>query len=94
MKVIALESFTEDNGTFHPYGHEFEMDDTAERAEYMELGLIREDDRLKKTIGAGQRNAEVTEDELVRRRAEKAAKDAESASSPAPSPTAGSPATE
>jgi hypothetical protein len=48
LAVIALVHFTDKNGDFHPYGHEFEMADTPERAELIERGVIREDDRRSK----------------------------------------------
>lgn len=45
MRVIAVDSFTDDSGTFHPYGHEFTMADSAERARLLQAGIIRTDDR-------------------------------------------------
>jgi hypothetical protein len=48
MRVIAVESFTDDAGDFHPYGQEFTMADTPERAELLQAGTIREDDRFRR----------------------------------------------
>lgn len=49
MRVIAVDSFTDDSGEFHPYGHEFSMADSPERERLLKAGTIREDDRRAKS---------------------------------------------
>jgi hypothetical protein len=44
--VIALTAFTDAKGVHHPYGAEFPMGDTSERAALLEKGTIRIDDRM------------------------------------------------
>lgn len=48
-RVIALSSFTDAAGEFHGYGHEFTMEDTPERAQLLDKGVIRLDDRIAAT---------------------------------------------
>lgn len=43
LRVIAVESFTDQAGELHPYGQEFTMADTPERAALLTAGTIRED---------------------------------------------------
>lgn len=52
MRVIAVESFTDDTVTppeFHPYGHEFEQKPGAKLDGWLRDGVVREDDRLAKS---------------------------------------------
>jgi hypothetical protein len=49
MRVIAVDSFTDESGEFHPYGHEFVMADSPERDRLLKAGTIREDDRRAKS---------------------------------------------
>lgn len=47
MRVIAVESFTDKSGEFHPYGHEFEMAEGKEFSDLEAKGIVRKDDRNK-----------------------------------------------
>lgn len=58
MRVIAVESFTDEKGEWHQYGHEFVMADTPERARLLKKGTIREDDRMKKRLPEAKPSAQ------------------------------------
>lgn len=45
MRVIAVQSFADAKGRFHPYGHEFEMEEGSELSSLVAKKILREDDR-------------------------------------------------
>jgi hypothetical protein len=53
MRVIALNSFLDtETNVFHSYGHEFDQPAGAKLDAWLKDGVVREDDRMKKTLEA------------------------------------------
>lgn len=46
MKVIAINSFTDNEGEWHPYGQEFDEPDGPRLDGWLKDGTVRVDDRM------------------------------------------------